>query len=181
MLESGNTRLRQIRIEDLDELAARLADGDVGPYYPRDFESVQELRARFAVDGFWSEREGRLLIEDLGGRVLGWIFYFRNHPILDSLEIAYLVFDPAERRRGHATRALGLLSRHLFRSLPVQRLELSIAEENLASRRVAEKAGFRFEGVMRQVWYSPTLDRRLDGRLYALLRGDLDRGEGPGR
>jgi RimJ/RimL family protein N-acetyltransferase len=101
------------------------------------------------------------------------ILFFRNHPLLDSLEIAYLVFDPSERNRGRATAALRLLSRHIFRSLPIQRLELSIAEGNLASIRVAEKAGFRLEGVMRQVWYAPAIGRRLDGRRYALLRGDL--------
>ncbi|MDA8409335.1 MAG: GNAT family protein [Treponema sp.] len=172
MLESGDTRLRLLREGDLAGLATCLASGATGPYYPGDFESVQELKARFAADGFWSERDGRLIIEDLEGRMVGWIFHFRNHPFMDSRELAYFVFETAMRNRGHATAALGLLSAHLFTTLPVHRLELTIASENLASLRVAEKAGYRKEGVLRQAWYSPALDRRLDACRYALLRGE---------
>ena len=172
MLESGNTRLRLLREEDLAGLATCLASGATGPYYPGDFESVQELKSRFAADGFWSERDGRLIIEDLEGKMVGWIFHFRNHPFMDSRELAYFVFDPALRNRGHATAALGLLTDHLFKTLPVHRLELTIATQNEASIRVAEKAGYRMEGILRQAWYSPALGRRLDARRYALLRGE---------
>ncbi|HUX42435.1 MAG TPA: GNAT family protein [Rectinemataceae bacterium] len=172
MLESGATRLRLLREEDMPALAACLAAGATGPYYPGDFESVQELKTRFATDGFWSERDGRLLIENLEGRMVGWIFHFRNHPFMDSRELAYFVFDPAMRNRGHATAALRLLTSHLFNTLPVHRLELTIATENESSLRVAEKVGYRREGILRQAWYSPALGRRLDGCRYALLRGE---------
>ncbi|MEI6388404.1 MAG: GNAT family protein [Spirochaetota bacterium] len=173
MLESGNTRLRLLREGDLGELSVRLVAGVTGPYYPGDFESAQELRSRFASDGFWSERDGRLLMEDLEGRMVGWIFHFRNHPYLDSRELAYFVFDEAQRNKGHAGTALRLLSLHLFHTLPVHRLELNIACENAPSIRVAEKAGYVLEGTLRQAWYSPALGRRLDGRRYALLRGEI--------
>ena len=47
-----------------------------------------------------------------------------------------------ERRRGYATRALALLLQYAL-SIGVTRLESHVAEDNLASRRVSEKAGFR--------------------------------------
>jgi RimJ/RimL family protein N-acetyltransferase len=47
-----------------------------------------------------------------------------------------------QRRRGHATRALTLLLRYA-RSIGVTQVEAHVAEDNQASRRVAEKAGFR--------------------------------------
>lgn len=173
MLESGNTRLRLIREDDLEALAEYLASGKNGPYYPGDFMSLQELKTRFETDGFWSEREGRLIIEDLEGRMGGWIFHFRSHPLLDSREIAYFVFNESMRNRGHASAALGMFSLHLFHTLAVHRLELNIAEGNLPSIRVAEKAGYKMEGILREVWYSPALGRRLDGRRYALLRSEI--------
>jgi RimJ/RimL family protein N-acetyltransferase len=43
--------------------------------------------------------------------------------------------------------------------------------ENLASRRVAEKIGFRREGALRQG--CPLIDRAYDGYLYGLLATDL--------
>ncbi len=49
--------------------------------------------------------------------------------------------------RGIATQAAQLLTRQAFSRLGLQRVELVIAEQNIASRRVAEKLGARFEGM----------------------------------
>jgi RimJ/RimL family protein N-acetyltransferase len=51
------------------------------------------------------------------------------------------------RRRGHATRALALLL-HYGSSIGVTQFEAHIAWDNLASRRVAEKAGFHHSGTL---------------------------------
>jgi RimJ/RimL family protein N-acetyltransferase len=52
----------------------------------------------------------------------------------------------SERRRGHATRALTLLLQYA-RSIGVTQVESHVAEDNQASRRVAEKAGFHLAGT----------------------------------
>ncbi|MBV8087461.1 MAG: GNAT family N-acetyltransferase [Chloroflexi bacterium] len=49
-------------------------------------------------------------------------------------------------RQGIATRAVRLLAEFAFEQLDLQRLELIIATDNLASRRVAEEAGAVIEG-----------------------------------
>jgi RimJ/RimL family protein N-acetyltransferase len=46
-----------------------------------------------------------------------------------------------QRRRGHASRALALLLRYA-RSIGVAEVEANVAEDNQASRRVAERTGF---------------------------------------
>ena len=45
--------------------------------------------------------------------------------------------------------------------------------ENVASCRVAEKAGFRREGVIRSSRYNPRLGRRMDFVLYSALPGEI--------
>lgn len=50
--------------------------------------------------------------------------------------------------QGVATAAVRLVARFGFEDLGLHRLELLIATDNLASRRVAEKVGARFEGVL---------------------------------
>jgi ribosomal-protein-serine acetyltransferase len=50
--------------------------------------------------------------------------------------------------QGIATAAVQLIARFGFEDLGLQRLELVIAVDNLASRRVAEKVGATFEGVL---------------------------------
>ena len=48
--------------------------------------------------------------------------------------------------RGYMTQAVALVTDFAFTSLMLHRLEINLRPENSASRRVAEKAGFTFEG-----------------------------------
>jgi RimJ/RimL family protein N-acetyltransferase len=65
-------------------------------------------------------------------------------------EIGYMV-APAARGGGVAPRAVELLTRWGFDELGLLRLELRIDVENPASERVAQRAGYRRDGVLRQV------------------------------
>jgi RimJ/RimL family protein N-acetyltransferase len=66
-----------------------------------------------------------------------------------------------------------LAARHAFAS-GAARVQLRADVENVASRRVAEKAGFRLEGVLRSAHANPRLGRRQDWAMYSLLPRELD-------
>ena len=68
--------------------------------------------------------------------------------IAGEAELGYVVAQAA-RGRGLATRALRLLTDWSFARLRLERLELMISPANTGSERVAERAGYRFEGVLR--------------------------------
>jgi RimJ/RimL family protein N-acetyltransferase len=104
-----------------------------------------------------------------GGRVLGSIGLRWNEPH-DVAEVGYWVREDA-RGRGAITRALALVSNVAFEQ-GAARVQLRAAVENAASRRVAEKAGFRLEGVLRAAHWSPRLQRRIDWAMYSLLPED---------
>jgi RimJ/RimL family protein N-acetyltransferase len=63
-------------------------------------------------------------------------------------EVGYWLARPA-RGHGHATRAVRLVCGWAFRALGLERVELHAAVGNLPSQRVAERAGFTREGVLR--------------------------------
>ena len=85
--------------------------------------------------------------------------------------IGYWVAGSA-RGRGVGTRALRLLSRWALDELDLQRLDLITDPDNLASQRVAEKVGFRREGVLRAHLRHP--DGRIrDSMMFSLLPGEL--------
>ena len=84
-------------------------------------------------------------------------------------EVGYMV-DRRARGRGIATRSLRLLTDWSFAELGLERLELRIDPENTASARVAERAGYRFEGVLRSKHIRD--GRRADSGLWSLLRDD---------
>jgi RimJ/RimL family protein N-acetyltransferase len=75
--------------------------------------------------------------------------------------------------QGIATAAVRLLAQFAFEDLGLRRLELLIAVENLASRRVAEKVGATLEGVLPAGSHG---HRELQHRSYCFA---LTRGAGP--
>jgi RimJ/RimL family protein N-acetyltransferase len=65
-----------------------------------------------------------------------------------------------------------MVSRWGFEKLGLQRLELITDPDNLASQRVAEKVGYRREGVLRAHLKHP--DGRIrDSVMFSLLPGEL--------
>ena len=79
---------------------------------------------------------------------------------------------PEARGRGLATRALRLISCWAFREAGLARLRLLTEASNRAAQRVAERGGFRREGVIRS--YKTIGGRRTDGVVYSLLAADLE-------
>jgi RimJ/RimL family protein N-acetyltransferase len=77
------------------------------------------------------------------------------------------------RGSGRATRAVRLVTEWALDELRLARLALSTEPENAASQRVAERAGFQREGVLRS--YVKRRDgTRADAVFYSLLPSDAD-------
>lgn len=77
---------------------------------------------------------------------------------------------PWARGRGVAAHAVRLLSRYGFEQLGATRIELWAEPENEPSLRVAERAGFQREGLLRA--YIAIKGRRHDVFMYSLLPGE---------
>jgi RimJ/RimL family protein N-acetyltransferase len=84
-------------------------------------------------------------------------------------ELGYML-APAARGRGAAARAVALLTRWCFDVLGLERLELCIDAANEPSARVAERAGYRLEGVLRNVHFKE--GRRTDTAIWSRLATD---------
>lgn len=85
-------------------------------------------------------------------------------------QIGYWVAREA-RGRGVATRALRLLSRWGLANGGFARVQLLTEPENVASQRVAERAGFTNEGLLRS--YAELKGSRRDLLIWSLLPTDL--------
>ena len=95
--------------------------------------------------------------------------YHDGHVRNRRATIGYLL-HPGWQGRGLATEAVGALVAHCFGVLGLHRLQAEIHPENAASRALAERLGFRCEGVMRGHLRVGEAGR--DAMLYAWLRGD---------
>jgi RimJ/RimL family protein N-acetyltransferase len=88
-------------------------------------------------------------------------------------EVGYWLRSEA-RGRGLTSRAVRLVSRWSFEELGCERLQLRADADNVASQRVAEKTGFKREGVLRSVHFNPRQQRRVDFVMFSLLPGEVD-------
>jgi RimJ/RimL family protein N-acetyltransferase len=75
------------------------------------------------------------------------------------------------RGRGAATIATRLVTGWAFKSLGVERINLTTDPANLPSQGVAERAGFSREGLLR-AWL-PRPEGRRDSAMFSLLATDL--------
>jgi RimJ/RimL family protein N-acetyltransferase len=99
-------------------------------------------------------------------RPLGIASYLRITPDFGTIEIGHIWFGVPLQRTTAATEAIYLLARHAFDDLGYRRLEWKCNALNAASRRAAERFGFRFEGVFRN--HMVVKDRNRDTAWYAI-------------
>ena len=165
--------LRPLRLDDLDDLVAELQDPEIPRWTripePYGREDGREFLERSAVG--WSEGSGAnfAIVAAADDRLIGSIgAIFQDE---DAATVGYWVARRA-RGRGIATEALRLVSRWLLESFPIERVELVTSPENEASQRVAEKAGFTREGLLRR--YVKIKGKRRDCVIFSLLPSDLD-------
>ena len=171
-LSGGRVTLREWRGSDVPAIVAMCRDPDVirftsvpVPYTADDARLWLDLHpgrvaagdgAAFAITEEGDDRP----VGSIGVRVL------HDQGIAET---GYHVV-PERRGRGLATAALRLVAAWTFTELPVARLQLTTHLDNLGSQRVAEKAGFTREGVLR-AWVDQR-GERVDLVMWSLLPGD---------
>ncbi|MBN1995372.1 MAG: GNAT family N-acetyltransferase [Anaerolineae bacterium] len=169
MIKGDKINLRVIQEKDLDILFNFWSDiENRGDYFPVFLTAQPAFKKDFAEHGFWSENFGRLVIVNKKDKILGSIWYFKSVPYFDGLEIGYILFDRASRNKGCMTEALSLLVKFLFETKKINRLQLSVVVGNPASKKVAQKCGFKSEGIARQAIFLK--GRNLDIEWFSLLR-----------
>lgn len=93
----------------------------------------------------------RFMVQRLSdGKPIGIIGLERIQYRNQEAEVGGLIIDRAEWGQGWAGRAVSVLTTYAFEDLNMHRLFVRIYASNRAARRVAEKAGFKHEGVARQ-------------------------------
>jgi RimJ/RimL family protein N-acetyltransferase len=176
-MRDGTLVLRPWREEDIPAIHAACQDAEIQrwiPLIPRPY-TLEDARA-FVADEIGLGPYQYAIVED--GTLVGSIGMGvdeqsgRGH-------IGYWCAREA-RGRGIVTRALRLLCRYGFEELGLGRLELIADPDNAASQRVAEKAGFRREGVLRSHLLHPD-GRRRDSVMFSLLPGELSPPAAPPR
>ena len=111
-----------------------------------------------------------MLLDRAGAKIVGAISLFHTDWEVRSAEIGYGV-RADERGRGYATEALVAVSRWALTAGGMQRAWLTANTDNIPSVRVAQKAGFRYEGTLRRA--AVEADGLHDQAVYSLLNDEI--------
>jgi RimJ/RimL family protein N-acetyltransferase len=150
-INAGETSLRPFTAADIPWVYAVSLDPAVQKYVqiplPYRLGDAEFFVRRMAIEA-WERRErAEFVIVAAGGERLGRVGLGLDGN--GAAQVGYWM-DPAARSRGVATRALRELCRWGFAELSLGLIEWRAEVGNVASRRVAEKAGFTVEGVLRR-------------------------------
>jgi RimJ/RimL family protein N-acetyltransferase len=175
----GEVTLRPWSQDDAEAIVRRVNDPEIMTYLdliPQPY-THEDAREWFAVtaEGWHAGTSATfgIHVDGIEGAVGGIGVRFLSDIDEGCAEVGYWVGAEA-RGRGAATTATRAVARWAFEAVPeLARLQLRADVQNVASNRVAEKAGFTREGVLRSQRFNARLGKRVDFVMWSLLREEL--------
>jgi RimJ/RimL family protein N-acetyltransferase len=149
ILETPRLILRRLLPGDLDALYALYSDPEIRRYFPEGTLTYEETHEelewflnghpRHPELGLWAT-----ILKEKGAFIGRCGLLPLTIDGQDEVEVAYLL-DKACWGQGLATEAASAIANYAFETLGLRRLVCMIEREHVASQRVAEKIGMRFE------------------------------------
>ena len=130
------------------------------------YRSQLEMQQALVEDERREDQLVFVICEPLEGSALGTASYLRAAPEHGVIEIGAIWFGPALRRRTAASEAIYLLLAYAFGELGYRRVEWKCNALNAASRRAAQRFGWRYEGIFEQ--HQVVKGRNRDTAWYAI-------------
>ncbi len=121
--------------------------------------------------GWWQRGDGAVwVIADASDEYAGQLDLRLNPRDREVADVGFMT-APTARGKGYMTAALRAAVEFGFAQFGLKRIEWRAHVGNVASRRVAEKAGFQYEGIQRNG--CPQRGERHDAWIAAIVPGDL--------
>nr|WP_297161719.1 GNAT family protein [uncultured Dysgonomonas sp.] len=173
-IESQNLILRQFSYDDnKDMLDYWVSDPDIQSMYSEPIytteEEVKELLDKYITSYSQDSYYRWAIIEKSTLICIGQIAFF----LVDSKnhfgEIEYCIGSQFQRK-GYASEAVKAILKYGFEKINFHKIQVCHKENNIASQGVIRKAGFKYEGTLRDYFY---MNNEYISRLYySLLKSE---------
>jgi ribosomal-protein-alanine N-acetyltransferase len=170
-LETDRLVLRQLRADDLEDIFEYASDPEVAKYTSwTAHETIKdtEVFLNYVLDLYKNGEVAPWGVVYVG-KIVGTCGFVGWDLRSSRAEIGYAL-SREYWGRGLMTEAVGEIISFGFRSMKLNRIQGRCEVENIASARVMEKAGMKFEGLLREHEYSK--GRYLDIVIYSVLRSE---------
>lgn len=166
--------LRAAEARDIDAIFEACRDPETLKWVTLPLDYDRDRAVSFVegyAPGWWERGDGAVwVIADASGDYAGQLDLRINPRDRQVADVGFLT-APHARGRGYMTAALRAAVEFGFAELRLERIEWRAHLGNDGSRRVAEKAGFIYEGIQRAG--SPQRGERFDCWVAAIIRADL--------
>ncbi len=174
VLETKRLILRELKINDAEEIYIYLSDSDVTKYLEGNADSKEEAQGyiSWCAKGFMERKDIRWGIELkankelIGDCGLGHI----NEPKRPT-ELGYML-SKKYWDQGYMSEALSAILKYGFNELDLHRIQGWTHPDNKASSKLLMKYGFIKEGFHREFIYIWHKGIYIDAEMYALLNSD---------
>ncbi|WP_069804830.1 GNAT family N-acetyltransferase [Thermogemmatispora onikobensis] len=133
---------------------------------------TSDARAKERLEQLY--RDGKHIIFGVAlksnNRLIGLVGLKDINYINQTAEFYIIIGDRAVWGQGYGTEATKLMIRYGFMELNLNRIQTQDMEENIGGWRADEKAGFKYEGTLRQAILR--FGKYHDVRVYSLLRSE---------
>lgn len=169
MPQTDHYTMRPLEKSDLPTVARWFTDPDALTAFER---TVRMPMSVVATEAAWADaldpKSDRhwYAIDDTGGKPIG-IIGLESISLTNRDAVVPLYIERSVRNRGIGVRAAALLVDLAFRQLSLHRLTTYYRADNVMSRAVTKRVGFREEGCLREAWFSN--GRNIDMMVIGLL------------
>ncbi len=172
--ETPSFTLRKWELSDAEALAEStnkvdrkyLTDGIPNPYTKADGEYfIKNMAQKQEADG-----EGIFYAIEVDKKIVGNISVEKSSGLRSGVGVIGYYLIPEFYGRGIMTEAVKMICAEAFEKLDISRIEGTIFEPNIGSRRVLEKAGFELEGVLKDAFYKN--GKLYNEYVYGLVKGE---------
>jgi [ribosomal protein S5]-alanine N-acetyltransferase len=151
-LESTRFLLREIEPDDQVFVFEGLSHPQVVPYYGVSYDSFEATKNQMEFyENIWKEGTGawwKIVDKETGSKVgaIGYNYYSSTH---NKAEIGYWLL-PTFWKKGIVKEVLPITIEYMQKVRNIHRIEALVEDDNRSSCSVLEKAGFVYEGTMRE-------------------------------
>ncbi len=181
VLEGPSVRLRPLVPDDYATVFGWYNDPEVVAPFDRFSVDTMDsfVRSVEAAPTDRSSLAARFVVErkDPPG-VVGFVGHYLPHPVLEYVDVWYVMGDRAARGKGYGREAVRLLVDHVYATSSVDRVGATCDVENAASYRLVEGLGFRREGTLRSALFHHA--RWHDVYVYGITRAEWTARARPG-
>ena len=174
-LSTQRLHLREIVASDADALFRIYSDADAMRWFGSE-PMTEPLQARQLIDIYAEWRRAPVpgtrwgIVVRETGELVGTAGLFRWNKSWRNCVLGYELGRTAWGK-GYMTEALQAVLGYGFVAMALHRIQAEIHPDNLASKQLVERLGFRLEGTHRQQGY--WCDQYHDLQCYALLEGEM--------